>query len=154
MALAKLAHIGLIAYPPATWKQAVEGEQPPGGQSVADAAFAATHIGGATSCLGQPTWGAEAGAPATPEEERMTGPGGQRSDGVPVHRARGSVQRASPQMAVGLARLSSGAAKIRAAEGGFGGAAVGENRQGGEGMPPTPPGAHMDRAASGLNGGS
>jgi len=137
VALAKLAHIGLIAYPPATWKQAVEGEQPPGGQSVADAAFAATHIGGATSCLGQPTWGAEAGAPATPEEERMTGPGGQRSDGVPVHRARGSVQRASPQMAVGLARLSSGAAKIRAAEGGLGAQLL--ERTGREGRECRPP---------------
>lgn len=150
--IAEQAHVEGMYILPLTCEQVVEGEQPAGGQSVADAAFAATHIGGATSCLGQPTWGAEAGAPASPEEERMTGPGGQRSDGVPVHRARGSVQRASPQMAIGLARLSSGAAKIRAAEGVFGGAAVGENTQAGEGMPATPPGAHMDRAASGLNG--
>lgn len=149
---------------PSSLVQAVETELPPGGRSVADAAFAATHIGGATSCLEQPTWGAEAGAPASPEEERMTGGAGQRSDGVPVHRPRAAlhhsspsaVQRTSPHMGAGLARLSSGAAKMHAAEGGFMSNVVEERRQGlaQEGMPATPPAPHLDRAAGGSGLGS
>lgn len=154
----------MCRFMPSTLVQAVETELPSGGQSVADAAFAASHIGGATSCLEQPTWGAEAGAPASPEEERMTGGAGQRSDGVPVHRPRAALhssspsamQRTSPHLAAGLARLSSGAAKMHAAEGGFMSVAVEERRKGQahEGMPATPPALHLDRAAatSGLGG--
>lgn len=69
-----------------------------------------------------------------------------RSDGGPVHRARGPLQRSSP--AIGIARLSSGAAKLHAVEGGHASAVDGERKKGGDGMPATPPAAQLDRAAS------
>lgn len=96
------------------------------GGPAAEAVLAATYVGGATASLGRPTPSyaaseqeAAALEPDPPEDEAtvVPPPAPARGDGVPTHRARGGqLQRSAPPE--GLGRLSSGEARLHAAEGG------------------------------------
>ena len=116
---------------------------PPSLQVVAEAELAA-------GALAVPPMNPETGAaaPPGPQEEAVAALGPPRGEGGPMLCARG-LQRSTPPL--GLARFSSGEARLHAAESGRASSAsrAGEYSQVGD-PPPTPPATLMDRAASGL----